>query len=158
MSETGCYACELANGAKPLLGGPIGESRHWRVEHCQGTLGVGTMIVKPKRHCLHVWDLMPEEADELGPLLRTCAGIVRALRRPDQVYVCLWSHAGWEPVHIHFVVQPAWGSQKAAFTNPGPTMQHEMFVASEALDRAEVDAFCDQARREYARLASRTTD
>jgi hypothetical protein len=30
---------------------------------------------------------------------------VQALTRADQVYVCLWSHAGWQPGHIHFVVQ-----------------------------------------------------
>jgi ATP adenylyltransferase len=154
MSETGCYACELANGSKTLLGGPIGESLHWRVEHCQGTLGVGTLIVKPKRHCLHVWDLTAEETAELGPVLRTCAGLVRTLRNPDQVYVCLWSHAGWEPGHIHFVVQPAWNSQKESFSRPGPTLQYEMFEAGEALDRAQVDAFCERARREYERLQS----
>ena len=64
-----CYACELSAGSKRLIGGLVSETRYWRVEHCQGPLGVGTLIVKPKRHCLHVWALTREESAELGPLL-----------------------------------------------------------------------------------------
>ena len=49
-----CYACRLIEGAAPLPGGRIHVTEHWVVEHCTGPLGVGTMIVKPFRHCLHV--------------------------------------------------------------------------------------------------------
>lgn len=152
MEETTCYACDLSTGAAPLIGGLIGETRRWRVEHCQGPLGIGTLVVKPKRHCLHVWDLTREESTELGPLLEVSARLVRNLKRANQVYVCLWSHAGWQPVHIHFLIQPAWNSQKELYAYPGPTLQHEMFEANVALDEAEVAAFCEEARREFARL------
>jgi diadenosine tetraphosphate (Ap4A) HIT family hydrolase len=107
----------------------------WVVEHCIGPLGVGTLLVKPFRHCTSVADLTAPEAEELGPLLQA-----------DQVYVCLWSHAGWSPGHVHFLVQPAWRHQAASFTAPGPTLQSEMFFANRPPDPEEVAAFCEQAR------------
>jgi len=152
MEQTSCYACNLSTGAERLIGDLIAETCHWRVEHCQGPLGVGTLIVKPKRHCLHVWGLTREESTELGPLLAMASRVVRNLTSPDQVYVCLWSHAGWQPVHIHFLIQPAWNSQKALYAYPGPTLQHEMFEANEPLNADEVEAFCAEARKEFARL------
>src|SRR5262245_43542614 len=152
MEKTSCYACDLSTGAERLIGGLLYETHHWRVEHCQGPLGTGTLIVKPKRHCLHVWDLAREESRELGPLLEACARVVRTLSQPDQVYVCLWSHAGWQPVHIHFLVQPAWNSQKELYAYPGPTLQHAMYEANEPLNEDKVETFCDAARKEFARL------
>jgi diadenosine tetraphosphate (Ap4A) HIT family hydrolase len=153
MAPTSCYACNLIEETERLIGGVIGETRHWRVEHCQGPLGIGTLIVKPKRHCLHVWDLTRDETAELGPLLETATRLVRNLKNPDQVYVCLWSHADWQPVHIHFVLQPAWNAQRERYDHPGPTLQHAMFEANEPLDEGDVQAFCDAARKEFARLA-----
>jgi diadenosine tetraphosphate (Ap4A) HIT family hydrolase len=67
---------QLADGEVELPGGCIRETGSWRVEHCLGPLGVGTLIVKPKRHLLHVADLNPDEAAELGPLLREASMVV----------------------------------------------------------------------------------
>src|SRR6184192_51801 len=66
----GCLACDLAEGRVDLPGGEILVANHWIVEHCVGPLGVGTLIVKPKRHVVHCWELDESEASELGPLLR----------------------------------------------------------------------------------------
>jgi len=90
----GCLACELAEGRLPLPGGVIHESTYWLVEHCVGPLGVGTLLVKPKRHVTRVSDLTNDEAAELGPLLHRSAAVVDELVEPEQVYTCLWSHAG----------------------------------------------------------------
>lgn len=60
-----CLACD----ADPP-GGSIAETEHWVVQHTVGSLGVGTLIVKPRRHVLHLGELTPEEAEELGPLLQ----------------------------------------------------------------------------------------
>lgn len=153
MSATpaSCLACQLGCGERDLPGGAVYESEHWRVEHCVGPLGVGTLLVKPRRHCLHVAALNEAEARELGPLLQRSAACVQELTGADQVYVCLWSHAGWEPVHVHFVVQPSWGYLKERHSGPGPTLQSEMFRAAEALPRPEVEAFCDRSRAWFAR-------
>jgi diadenosine tetraphosphate (Ap4A) HIT family hydrolase len=100
-----CLVCEQVAGRWAVPGGIIYESDRWLVDHCIGPLGVGTLIIKPKRHVVHVWDLDDEEAAELGPLLRRTTSVVAELTRPSQVYACLWSHTGGEtggePGHIH---------------------------------------------------------
>lgn len=52
----GCLACDLTAGRRPCPGGRIDETPGWVVEHCVGPLGVGTLIVKPKRHVIRVAD------------------------------------------------------------------------------------------------------
>ena len=146
MSEPGCLACELISGLRPLPGGRVHETAHWVVEHCVGPLGVGTLLVKPFRHCLHVGALGAEEAAELGPLLQRAAACVQALNEAEQVYCCLWSHAEWTPQHLHWVVQPARSADRERSALPGPALQLAMFAAGGALPDAEVEAFCDRAR------------
>jgi hypothetical protein len=47
-----------------------------------------------------------DAAAEVGPLLHCSTAVVDELVEPEQVYTCLWSHAGGVPVHIHYVVLP----------------------------------------------------
>jgi diadenosine tetraphosphate (Ap4A) HIT family hydrolase len=94
-----CLTCDTTGP-----GGVIAETEHWLVDHTIGALGLGTLIVKPKRHVVHVADLTAPEAEELGPLLRRVSAAVTRLTTPEQVYVSLWSHADAGPGHIHFVV------------------------------------------------------
>ena len=141
-----CLACDLMNGIIDLPGGKIYATDHWVVEHCIGSLGVGTLIVKPFRHCLHVWELTAEETAELGPLLKQVARTIESILKPDQVYVCLWSHAGWKPGHLHFVLQPSWNALQEKYKHPGPFMQTAMLVADEQLDQDEVEQFAERVR------------
>jgi diadenosine tetraphosphate (Ap4A) HIT family hydrolase len=133
LSDLPCLAC---NAVAP--GGRIVDGERWIVEHCVGPLGVGTLIVKPRRHVLNVGDLEADEAAELGPLLQRTADVVRQLAHPEQVYVCLWSHG---PVHIHFVVQPA-----AAGEPHGPWLQAAQFERGELPDPEAAAAFAERAR------------
>lgn len=144
--EASCLACDLTSGDRELPGGRVHSADHWVVEHCVGPLGVGTLLVKPFRHCLSVGQLLPEESAELGPLLASASACVQHLMEGEQVYVCLWSHAGWSPGHIHFVVQPSWGHLRERFSAPGPTLQSEQFRANVDPPQSEVEAFCDRAR------------
>lgn len=146
----GCFACDLSAGRRPLPGGLISASKHWRVEHCVGPLGVGTLLVKPTRHVTRVAELTSDEAREMGPLLRRAAGVVDRLVEPDQTYVCLWSHAGGEPVHIHYVVQPVTRSQMDAHGRLGPHLQGALFDAGVAPDPELVAAFAERARAAFA--------
>ena len=142
MSDVaGCLACDLVSGRRELPGGVVSATANRRVEHCVGPLGVGTLVVKPTRHVVHLADLEPAEAAELGPLLQ----------RSADVYVCLWSHAGGVPVHIHFVVQPV---SRAAIDERGffgPVLQVAMFNADVEPPRPEVEQFCERARAELDR-------
>ena len=140
-----CLACDLASGRVRLPGGQIHRTQHWVVEHTVGPLNVGTLIVKPIRHVVHVADLTPEEASELGPLLEETAGVVSNLTAADQVYVCLWSHADRVPGHIHFVVQPVSTDDMDRFGAYGPALQMAMFEADELPDEFEVVAFARKA-------------
>lgn len=138
-----CGACGLTAGTHELPGGLIHATAHWRVEHCIGPLGVGTLIVKPTRHVTQVAELDDDEASELGPLLRRATDVVRGLCAARQVYVCLWSHG---PGHIHFVIQPEADEAVARFGTWGPALQSAMFEANEMPDPGEVEAFAARAR------------
>jgi diadenosine tetraphosphate (Ap4A) HIT family hydrolase len=146
----GCIACDLSAGRRPLPGGVVHATDRWRVEHCVGPLGVGTLIVKPARHVVQVAALDDEEAAELGPLLRRTASIVSELADPEQVYVGLWSHAGREPGHIHFVVQPATTAAIDDFGDYGPHLQALMFDRGTEPPPAEVEAFAELARAAFS--------
>lgn len=145
----GCLACDLASGRRPLPGGVIHASEHWYVEHCVGPLGVGTLLIKPKRHTTRVSELSETEAAELGPLLQRSAAVVDELLSPEQVYVCLWSHAGGQPVHIHYVVQPVMSSQMAQYEAYGPRLQVAMFDEGDPPPTTEVEEFADRARHVF---------
>jgi diadenosine tetraphosphate (Ap4A) HIT family hydrolase len=107
---------------------------------------VGTLIVKPKRHVLHVAELTSDEASELGPIIQRTASVVAELLSPDQIYVCLWSHTGEEPVHIHWVVQPVTREQMRSYGKHGPDLQAEMFARREMPDPVAAAAFVERAR------------
>jgi diadenosine tetraphosphate (Ap4A) HIT family hydrolase len=141
-----CVACELADGRRHLPGGRIFTSSHWLVEHCVGPLGLGCLIVKPKRHVTAVADLRSEESQELGPLLQRASAVARDLVGAEQVYNCLWSHAGGVPVHIHFVVQPVTANQIGSFGCYGPNLQVAMFTSGVAPDADAVEVLADRAR------------
>lgn len=78
-------ACDLSDGRLPLPGGRIHETTYWLVEHCVGPLGLGTPIVKPRRHVTSVAALTGDEASELGPLLRIASLIAGELVPAEQV-------------------------------------------------------------------------
>ena len=142
----GCLACDLATGRIDLPGGEILVTDHWIVEHTVGPLSLGTLIVKPKRHVVHVAELDDAEAAEIGPLLRRVSVVLTELIQPEQVYVGLWSHAGGVPVHIHFVVQPVTRALMDSIGDYGPHLQVAMFDANEPPPRDEVERFAERAR------------
>jgi len=143
-SVAGCLACELTSGIREVPGGCIYETSSWRIEHCIGPLGVGTLIVKPTRHVLHVADLSASEAAELGPLLRRAAQVISRLSDPAQVYVSLWSSG---PAHIHWVVQPVTVRQEA--DSRGPFLQAAMFATDAELDYREAARYAERAREAW---------
>lgn len=143
-----CLVCEQVAGRWSVPGGIIHESDGWLVDHCVGPLGVGTLIVKPKRHVVHVGDLGDDEAAALGPLLKRTASVVAELTTPSQVYVCLWSHAGGEPVHVHFVVQPVTKRQRLEHGG-GVRLQAAMFDAGVLPPPEQVEAFAAKARTAF---------
>jgi diadenosine tetraphosphate (Ap4A) HIT family hydrolase len=142
-----CLACSLSDGRRPLPGGLIHRTEHWLVEHCIGPLGLGTLIVKPERHVIAIADLSEPEAEELGLLLRQASAVAAQLVPAEQVYNCLWSHAGGAPVHVHYVIQPVTRGQMDQAHCYGPDLQVAMFRDGAVLDPADVERVAAQARR-----------
>jgi hypothetical protein len=124
-SVEGCISCDLLAGRRPCPGGLIDETERWAVNHCVGPLGVGTLIVAPKRHVLHVWDLDAEEAAELGPLLRRTAGAVAEV-----------------------FVQPVSSSEDPG--RRGANLQAAMFDAGELPDPPAMEDAADRVRAALA--------
>jgi diadenosine tetraphosphate (Ap4A) HIT family hydrolase len=146
-----CLACDLTTGVKALPGGTIFRTDAWTVEHCIGPLGLGTLVVKPIRHVLHVADLTMAESAELGPLLTRVSQAVTSLLNPEQVYVCLWSHAGGTPRHIHFVVQPVTSEVMSGRETYGPALQMAMFDSGVIPAVNEVRDLCESLALELNR-------
>lgn len=141
-----CMACDLADGQLPLPGGRLHETRFWLVEHCVGPLGLGTLIVKPRRHVTAVGDLTEDEATELGPLLRAASMVAANLVSAEQVYNCLWSHAGGVPVHIHYVVQPVTKDLMHQYASHGPALQVAMFTEGQVPAEEEIEEVAQRGR------------
>ncbi|MFC0601339.1 hypothetical protein [Streptomyces palmae] len=139
-------ACDLIAGRVPLPGGVLARTGHWVVEHCVGPLGLGAVVVKPVRHVVHLAELTAEEAAELGPLLQRTSAAVSSVVRPEQVYACLWSHAGGVPGHIHFVVQPVRREDLDRHGAYGPTLQAAMFAEGDRPSEVEVERMCGRLR------------
>jgi diadenosine tetraphosphate (Ap4A) HIT family hydrolase len=105
------------------VGGRIFTANYWVVEHCVGPFPVSTLLLKPTPHILHVAELTPDEATELGPLLQLVSSCIQALTSSNQVFNCLWSHGRRIPSHIHYVMQPAWTDDHVKYEGSGPALQ-----------------------------------
>jgi len=147
-----CIACDLINGTRELPGGRVYSTNYWVVEHCIGPFGLGALIVKPKRHCIHFWELSSDEANELGFLLKKATTVIEEIMKCDQIYICLWSHMNWKPGHIHFVLQPVWNSMKEEYSNSGPFLQIEKGSKEEYPSTEEIDDFVKAAKEIFQEL------
>lgn len=148
MAGSACMACRFIHGDEPLPGGTLLRTAKWVVQHSKGPLGMGTLAVMPVRHVLHVSELTGSESAELGPLLQRTSAAVTAVMNPEQVYVCLWSHADAVPGHLHFVVQPACRSDMTRHNAYGPVLQLAMFEADRIPSEAAVEEVCTRLRAE----------
>ena len=149
---TGCFVCDVVHGRGAVPGGLIHRTRYWHVDHCVGPLGVGTLIVKPSRHVVHVADLSDDEAEELGSVLRDAARVTTAITHPEQVYVTLWSHGGGRPGHIHYVVQPITRNVMEQYGH-GSSVRPAMFAGNRTPNADEVEAFAESARTMFRSAA-----
>ena len=146
-----CLACELIEHPERVPGGRIATIGGWVVEHCVGPLGIGTVVLKPLRHVVHLADLDDAEVADLGPALARVARAVSLAATdmgepPGQVYACLWSHAERKPGHIHFVIQPVGAAAMERHDAHGPELQVRMFEADEPMDPASMAAAAGRVR------------
>jgi hypothetical protein len=75
------------------------------------------------------------------PLQQRIAATLRKIVNPEQIYVCLWSHKGGKPVHIHYVIQPVTKNMISKH-GLGPELQSSMFKAKMYPTKNEIENFC----------------
>jgi diadenosine tetraphosphate (Ap4A) HIT family hydrolase len=98
-----CMACDVLAGRIAAPGGVICETEHWTVDHAVPRWIRGWLIVKPSRHVEGLAELSPDEAAELGPLIRAASAALVRVLQPERVYVL---SLGEEVHHIHWHVIP----------------------------------------------------
>lgn len=158
MDVIGCLGCDLFAGRRDLPGGVVYETASWVVNHVVGPMCLGTLIVCPREHVTAVADLEDQAAVELGPVLRDTSRIVEALRRPEQTYVCLWSHGTGTRKHLHFAVQPVTAELVARYSGlRSEQLQARMMASTEQPDIADIERLCEQARQLFRIIAPETT-
>jgi ATP adenylyltransferase len=151
----GCLGCDLLAGRRDLPGGIVYQTGSWVVNHVVGPMNLGTLIVGPREHIEAVADLGDIAAAELGPVLRGTARVVEALCRPEQTYVCLWSHGAGVRKHLHIAVQPVTAAVVARYGGVrSEQLQARMLAGGGEPDIADVERFCDRARELFRAVIS----
>lgn len=147
----GCLGCEIAGGAREVPGGIVHQTTHWIVNHAVGRLNLGTLVVAPREHMVAIADLDDDAAAELGPLLRVAAQVVEGICRPEQTYVCVWSHGKTERRHLHILVQPVTAALVAQYGGlRSEQLQVKVMTTGEPPDPAEVERLCTEVRQGFA--------
>jgi len=147
----GCLGCDVLAGRVEVPGGIVHRTASWIVNHAVGRLNLGTLVVVPRDHVVAVADLDDRAAAELGPLLRDTAAVVEAICRPEQTYVCVWSHGRTERRHLHILVQPAAAALVAQHGGlRSEQLQVRIMTMGEPPDAADVERFCAEARQRFA--------
>ncbi|WP_251982570.1 hypothetical protein [Streptomyces violaceusniger] len=110
-------------------------------------MNLGTLIVGPREHVVAVAELDDTAAAELGPLLRDTARVVETLCRPEQTYVCMWSHGRDARKHLHIAVQPVTTEVRARYGGlRSEQLQARMLADGDEPDVTDVEQFCERAR------------
>ncbi|HEY6179029.1 MAG TPA: hypothetical protein VIX73_31465 [Kofleriaceae bacterium] len=147
----GCLGCDILTGRREVPGGIVHQTTRWIVNHAVGRLNLGTLVVVPRDHVVAVADLDDDAVAELGPLLRDAAHVVETLCRPEQTYVCVWSHGKTERRHLHILVQPVTTALVAQYGGlRSEQLQVKIMTTAEPAEGAEVERFCIDARRHFA--------
>ena len=147
----GCLGCEILAGHLEVPGGIVHQTSRWIVNHTVGRLNLGTLVVVPRDHVVAIADLDDESAAELGPLLRSAARVVEAICRPEQTYVCVWSHGRTERRHLHILVQPVTTALVAQYGGlRSEQLQARVMATGEPPDPADVEQLCAEARQRFA--------
>jgi ATP adenylyltransferase len=67
----GCMSCDLLAGKITPPGGIIYENAYWHVDsEVRPVYWKGFLIIKLKRHCENLAELLSEEASSLGPVIQ----------------------------------------------------------------------------------------
>ncbi len=104
MTGPRCSACAEVAGEVAAPGGVIHDDGHWLVSHHTGAFtDAGELIVKTRRHCESLAELTREEAESLGPLLRSATRALEQVTAAERIYAVSFNE---RVRHLHFLLLP----------------------------------------------------
>jgi diadenosine tetraphosphate (Ap4A) HIT family hydrolase len=99
-----CTACAEVAGEISAPGGIVFDDGLWFVSHHTGReTDPGELIVKTRRHCESLAELTPEEADALGPVLRSAIQVLERVVVAERIYAVSFNE---RIRHVHFLLLP----------------------------------------------------
>lgn len=108
-----CMTCELIArrdaGAAPLWD-CIQRTRYWDIVHSYNTALPGWLVLLARRHIEALHELTPDEAAELGVLIRQVSVALRDVTGCLKTYVIQFAEAAEHP-HVHFHIVPRMAGQ-----------------------------------------------
>ncbi len=100
----GCLACDIISGKFIQPGGTIFENPCWHVDTAKNAnVWPGFLMIKLKRHCMHLADLTAPEAASLGRVIQVTSQALTEVLHPAKIYVCSFGDGS---AHIHLWVLP----------------------------------------------------
>jgi diadenosine tetraphosphate (Ap4A) HIT family hydrolase len=104
VSHPHCSACAELAGIRAAPGGIIFDNGLWFVSHHSGEFtDPGELIVKCRRHCESLSELTREEADALGPVLRSAVRAIERVIPAQRIYAMSFNE---RVRHLHFLLLP----------------------------------------------------
>ena len=103
-----CLFCSIAAGAIPAR--IVGESAGAMAFLDINPAGTGHTLVIPRTHATDIWDLAPDDADEVWRLSQRTADRLRQVLEPEGLTIFQANgKAGWqEGFHFHVHLVPRW--------------------------------------------------
>lgn len=99
-----CSACAEVAGEISAPGGVVHDNRMWFVSHHTGPFtDPGELILKTRRHCESLAELTREEAESLGPLLRSATQALERVTGAERIYAMSFNE---RLRHVHFLLLP----------------------------------------------------
>jgi hypothetical protein len=81
------------------------------------------------------------------------------LCRPEQTYVCMWSHGRDARKHLPIAVQPVTAEVRARYGGlRSEQLQARMLADGDAPDTADVEQFCEQARELFREVTDSSVE
>jgi diadenosine tetraphosphate (Ap4A) HIT family hydrolase len=104
-SDRVCDGCEIVAARTPTPGGVILDDSHWHVTHvgAPGPLVRGMLVLRARRHVIHLADLTPKELEAAAALIGCLSKALRDHLNPVRLYC--WFFGEGSP-HAHFVLMP----------------------------------------------------
>jgi len=103
-----CKTCELTSArdsGKAPLWDCIYRANYWDVAHAYNTALTGWLVLVARRHVAAIDELTPEEAAELGQLLRLVSVALKEATGCQKTYVVQFAEHPEHP-HVHFHLIP----------------------------------------------------